>query len=338
MVGWVVPFLPLVLLLAWQALGRSASFALGWATALYFGEVPGSQGRILSVISLLSVGWVIVLVGFGLPIGIGAALESTRAIGRNFDVQPLHALGLAAAILLTPPVVAAGAVVGKFRGDRTIGRWLRLVPVSYPATLMLGVSVLEMVVFTPYLLVQRLRHRREVVQIPLVMRSGTTDEDLVAAVRAAIASIGIGEVETHQAEGITSWPMKSLGFAAHHLLGSVVRGKPMELRVDGVEVYAYATNVSVLGPSELAFRIRAAVERELALGDAYLTWSEEAKRFEDELRRAVESSNGDVAGLQQRLDEVQGRIDATSLDGEEWHVLSRLRLEAEHAAAEASVA
>ena len=33
-----MPFLPFVLLLAWQAISKSASFALGWATAIYFAD------------------------------------------------------------------------------------------------------------------------------------------------------------------------------------------------------------------------------------------------------------------------------------------------------------
>ena len=49
-----MPFLPFVLLLVWQVIGRSASFALGWATALYFGQVPGKQGHVLALISLVS--------------------------------------------------------------------------------------------------------------------------------------------------------------------------------------------------------------------------------------------------------------------------------------------
>ena len=67
-----MPFLPFVLLVAWQAVSRSASFALGWATALYFGQVPGRQGRILAVVSLLSLAWLIVLVGFGVPMARAA--------------------------------------------------------------------------------------------------------------------------------------------------------------------------------------------------------------------------------------------------------------------------
>jgi hypothetical protein len=80
-----VPFLPFVVLLAWQAVSRSASFALGWATSLYFGQVPGRQGRMLSVVSLVSAGWVILVIGFAIPIFGGAALEAAEIIDENFD-------------------------------------------------------------------------------------------------------------------------------------------------------------------------------------------------------------------------------------------------------------
>lgn len=336
MVPWVVPFLPFVLLLAWQALSRSASFALGWATALYFGQVPGRQGRMLSVISLLAAGWVIVLVGFALPIGLGAVLDSLGVIGENFDVRPIHVLGLAAAVMLAPPAVAGAVTIGEFQGERSIGAWLRLIPVSYPATLMLGLAVLQMVVLTPYLLVQRWRNKRALVQVPLVMREGTDDEDLVRGVRTAIASIGVDDVAIRKAQGLKAWPMRTVGFAARHLLGAVVRGEPMELRADGLEIYAYATNVSILGPKQDTYRVRAAVQRELALSDAYLTWSEDAQGFEDELRGVLESANGDVKALHEQLDSVQGRIDAASLNSEEWNVLSRMRLQAERDATQAA--
>ena len=67
-----MPFLPVVLLVAFQAVSKAATFVLGWATALYFGQVPGRQGRILSVISLLAAAWIVVLVGFAVPLLVGA--------------------------------------------------------------------------------------------------------------------------------------------------------------------------------------------------------------------------------------------------------------------------
>jgi hypothetical protein len=327
-----VPFLPFVLVLAWQAISKSASFALGWATAIYFGQVPGRQGRILSVISLLAAAWVVLVVGFGIPIFAGAALEAIGVIGENFDVQATHYLALLAGIVLTPPAIAAATVYAEFHDERSLAAWARLIPVSYPASAMLGASVLQMVAYTPFLLIQRWRQKRKLVQVPLVMRAGTDDDDLTELVRSALASIDLRDVSVAEATGPKSWPMRTVGYAARHLLGAVVRGEPMRLEVDGLEILAYATNVSILGPKRDAYRVRAAMERELAFSDAYLTWNEEAQAFEDELLEIHRSMNGDIRGTRRRLSAVQERIDVASLNTEEWNVLYRLRLQLEQSA------
>jgi hypothetical protein len=324
-----MPFLPFVLLVAWQAVSRSASFALGWATALYFGQVPGRQGRILAVVSLLALAWLIVVIGFAVPILGGAALEAAGVIEENFDVEPLHYLGLVAAVVLTPPGVAASVVYGGFHEQRDVSTWTRLVPVSYPATFMLGLSVLQMVLFTPILLFQRWRQKRKLVQVPLVMRDDTDDDDLLEAVETALKAAGVDDYQIEEATGPKSWPMRTVAFAARHLLGAVVRGEPIRIVDGGVEVLAYATNIAINGPKERAYEVRAAVEREVAFCNAYLTWNDVAQEFEDELMRAGGKTNGDLDRLRRRLDRIQARIDRASLNSEEWNVLYRLRLQVE---------
>lgn len=324
-----MPFLPFVLLLAWQAISRSASFALGWATALYFGQVPGRQGRMLAVASLIAAAWVILVVGFGVPILAGALLESAGVIERNFDVEFLTYVGLVAGVVLTPPGIAAITVWGEFHEDRSIGQWLRLVPVSYPASAMLGAAVLQMVAFTPVLLFQRWRQKRKFVQLSLVMREGTDDHDLVDGVREALSSVGFSDVEIGEATGPKAWPMRTVGFAVKHLLGAVVRGEPMRLATDDLEIFAYATTISVQGPLETTYRVRAAIERKLGFMDSYLTWNDEAHELEDDLIDAHRTADGDIEAFMRRLDRIQERMDTASLNGEEWEVLYRRRLQVE---------
>jgi len=327
-----VPFLPFVVVLAWQAISRSASFALGWATSLYFGQVPGRQGRMLSVVSLVAAGWVILILGFAVPIFTGAALEAAGVIDDNFDVEWIHYAGLVAAIIGVPPVVAAITVWGEFHEDRSPSTWVGLIPMSYPATAMLGASVLQMVAFTPYLLFQRWRHKRKYVQLSLVMREGADDDALVEALRDALRSIGIDDVEVAQASGPKVWPMRTVGFAAEHLLGAVVRGEPMKLEAGDVEIFAYATNISIQGPKEETYRVRAAIDRRLGFHDAYLTWNDNAQEIENALLVAHQEADGDVEVLRDRLDEIQADMDTESLNGEEWNVLYRRRLQIELAA------
>jgi hypothetical protein len=324
-----VPFLPVVLLIAWQALSRGASFALGWATALYFGHVPGRQGRILAVVSLVAAAWVILVVGFAIPILAGAALEAAGVIEDNFDVRTIHYVGLVAGVVLGPPVVAGMTVWGDIHPERSIGVWLRLVPVSYPATFSLGVGVLMMCAFTPVALFRRWRRGIKYVQVSLVMREGTDDDALVDGIRDALASIGLTEVAVAEATGPKTWPLRTVGFAVKHLLGAVVRGEPMHLEVDDVEIYAYATTISIQGPKEKTYRVRAAIERKLGFHDAYLTWNDDAQQIEDALLDAHREADGDVEALRPRLDEIQERMDTASLNDEEWNVLYRRRLQIE---------
>jgi hypothetical protein len=330
-----MPFLPFVLLLAWQALSRGASFALGWATALYFGQVPGRQGRMLAVVSLIAAAWVILIVGFAVPIFLGAGLEAGGLIDENFDVETIHYVGLVAGIVLIPPAAAAITVWGEIHEERSIGRWLRLIPVSYPATFMLGAGVLMMCAFTPVALFRRWRHGIKYVQVSLMMREGTDDDDLVEAVRDALGSIGITDIAVADATGPKTWPLRTVGFAVKHMLGATVRGDPIHVEADGIELYAYATTISIQGPKEETYRVRAALERKLGFHDAYLTWNDDAHELEDALLEAHRGAHRDVDALRARLDEIQERMDTASLNDEEWNVLYRRRLQIElHARAE----
>ncbi len=329
-----MPFLPFVVLLAWQAFSKSASFALGWATAIYFGQVPGKQGRILAVVSLASAAWVILLVGFGLPLLAGAALDAAGVVDRNFSVQPLHVLGLSAALVLGPPAIAAATVWGEFHPERTLGQWARMVPSSYPAAASLGLGVMQMIIFTPVLLVQRLVKKHLLLQTAVSLRPEADDDDLLDGVRTALARMGLENVGEQPAPTILAWPMRTIGFAARRLIGAVVRGEPMRLRVDGLQIFAYATNVAVLGPSGQAHRARAELGRELPFHNARITWSDDAQQLEDEILDAHAAAGAEPERLHRQLEAIQARLDLAELDPDEWNLLYRLRLQVEHRALE----
>lgn len=333
-----MPFLPFVLLLAWQAVSRSASFALGWATSLFFGYVPGSKGRLLSIMALISAAWVVVVLGFALPIAAGWAAERFGVVERNFDLAWWQTWGLVGAVVITPPVVAGLAEIAGFDGQRSIGNWLGRVPAAYPGSASLGVAVLLMMVITPFLLIQRLRQKKVLLPIPVVLREGADDASVTDAIVAALDAAGLGRFERRTLTGPRSWPLRAMGFAARHLLGTLVRGEPDRMTADGMEVMAYATNVAVLGPQEDAYRARAAIARSLAFSDAYLTWSADSQALEDELadlRRAREQGRD----ISREIDQFRATFDAASLNADEWNVLERLRLQlVEEADADASVA
>ena len=324
-----MPFLPFVLLIAWQAVSKSASFALGWATALFFGQVPGTKGRYLSIIALVAAAWVVVLIGFALPLTAGWLLERAGILS-NFDLAALQVWALTAAVILTPPALAALSEWAEFDGSRSLAAWIHKVPMSYPAAASLGLSVLQMVVIAPFLVLDRVRHDRRLLDVPLVLQGDESARDLSKPIIEALGTLQIGSFERSALTGPISWPLRIAGFAARHLLGRVVRGDPILLQGHDLRVIVYATNVGIMGAEAEAHRARAAIEKELAFSRAFLTWSPTSQAFEEELRRlyrAHRREDRDNRDFTHELDELQDRMDAAPLQTDEWNLLYRLRLQ-----------
>ena len=198
----------------------------------------------------------------------------------------------------------------------------------YPATASLGFGVLEMVAFGPFLIVDRLRHKHILAQTTLTMKEGTDDDALKDAIAASLHAMGVDSLRVEEARGFMALPLRTVGFAVTHLLGAVVRGSPVFLGADGLDIYAYATNVAIIGPRADVHRARAALEREVPFHGANLTWQEDSRRLEDELLEAGRAGHG-IAAVRRRLDRVQEEIDKSSLAVDEWNLLYRLRLQVE---------
>lgn len=328
-----MPFLPVVLLLAYQAFSRSARFALGWATALFFGQIPGNKGTKLAMISLASLAWVVLVVGAAIPVVVLLAADRFEMVSLDLGLSGWQMAGIIAASLFGPPLIAGYAELVTFDGTRSARRWLQRVPISYPVALSLGAGVLEMVLIAPFITLARRRRGQVILQVPLVIRDSESGaSDVADAVCAALASAGQGEASRDEVRGPLAWPLRTIGFAARHLIGSVVRGDPQLLKVDGFEVIVYATNVAVIGAKEEVHRVRAAIHKHLALTGAFLTWSEDSQQLEAALCELHEQYGDDLDALLPRLDRLQDRIDRAELASDEWNLLYRLRLQVERAA------
>ena len=169
-----------------------------------------------------------------------------------------------------------------------------------------------MVAISPFLIVQRVRAKRVVLQVPLVQRPGKQGESVIDAIGDALADAGLGTFRRERVTGPRSWPLRTMGFASRHLLGAVVRGEPGRMLDDELEVMSYATNVAILGPERTAHRARAAIERRLAFHDAYLTWSPESQELEEVLfeLRGSHAPSDQVAQLPRPIPRAPRRDDA----------------------------
>jgi hypothetical protein len=328
-----VPFLPI--LLVWDILGRAASFGLGWATSRFFGQIPGEKGRTVSTASALALGWFVGLSAAAVPLVLGIALERAGALELAWwQLGRREAAIVLGTLIAVPPIVTLLGEVSMFHRDRSVRRWLTELPGSYPVALSLGAAVLLMVVFTPFVAVRRMLEGRRMLHIPILVRDGRVAE-LLADIEAWLQDLGY-DVRRTPLTGPTSWPMRIIRYASARLLRSSAPGGPTVLRSGPLEVVISPTDVTVVAPDPDANKVRAAIHKRLALSQAFLTWSEESQRFEEELMAIQGRQDATLEDVTKAVGALQERIDAAHIQSDEWDVLYRLRLQVERDAYERS--
>lgn len=329
-----MPFIPLFIV--WQVFGRSASFALGWATSLFFGQIPGNKGRVVSAASVLSLAWVLLLFVVGPILAVSILADATGVIDldrMNFlkvDDVVMPLLGL----VFLPPLVTLMAELSRFQKDVSWRRWASRLPLSYPVALSLGLGLLLMIVITPVLQLRRGREGRATQHLPMLVKEGRFEE-LVRDVEGWLEELAGEPARREEYRGVASWPLRVLRYAAAHLLRSVVADAPVRLRAGRSEVALFATNVSVTAPKDDVYRFRAALHKRLALTEAFLTWSEVPQGFEAKLME-LHSAKLPLAERIDALERLQEEIDSARMKSDEWDVLYRLRLQVERDAYEAA--
>jgi hypothetical protein len=96
-----IPFFIIV-----RALGKATTFSLGWATSLFFGQIPGGKERVVSMLSAIAFAWLLITYVGG---GFAAAILLLHATGHFPLDDPVIGDGrmqaVALGIVLLPPLL-----------------------------------------------------------------------------------------------------------------------------------------------------------------------------------------------------------------------------------------
>ena len=99
-------------------LGRVLNMALGWATILLFGKVPESKQLLLSLVTLGSLGAVVVVLGVFIP-DVGVILVAFSRVPDQYE--PLVRIAMLIAAVTLPLLVGVGGYFLLDRKDRPTG-------------------------------------------------------------------------------------------------------------------------------------------------------------------------------------------------------------------------
>lgn len=309
-----------------RALGKATTFSLGWATSLFFGQIPGGKERVVSMASAMAFAWFLITYVGG---GFAAIVLLLHATGHLELDDPVIGDGrmqaVALGILLLPPLITYIAEKSELTEPFSFGRWLKRLHTSYPVALSLGAAVTLMLVIGPIVLLRRRRTGRRTHHIPVLVAEGHFHE-LVSDIADELERVTGRAPVVGTLGGLWSVPMRVMHYAGTRLFGSIVRDDPVLVVAGDVEVAAHATDVNVTAPAKDAYWLRAALYKRFGLGRVYLTWSADTQAFERRLWKAS-TEGGTRAERLKRIDRLEHDIDHAAIGSDEWNVLYRVVLQ-----------
>ena len=310
-----------------RALGKATTFSLGWATSLFFGQIPGGKERVVSMLSAIAFAWLLITYVGG---GFAAAILLLHATGHVALDDPVIGDGrmqaVALGIVLLPPLLTYIAEKSDLTEPFSLVRWLRRLPTSYPVALSLGAGVALMLVIGPIVLLRRRRDGRRTHHIPVLVAEGRFSE-LVDDIADELERVTGKKPVVGALGGLWAMPMHTMRYAGERLFGSIVRDHPVLVVAGDVEVAAHATDVNVTAPAKDAYWLRAALYKRFGLGRMYLTWSADTQALERRLWTIHLDGRSTKAELRKKLDRLEHDIDHAAIGSDEWNVLYRVVLQ-----------
>jgi hypothetical protein len=310
-----------------RALGKATTFSLGWATSLFFGQIPGGKERVVSMVSAIAFAWLLITYVGG---GFAATILLLHAAGHFELDDPVIGDGrmqaVALGIVLLPPLLTYIAEKSDLTEQFSLARWLKHLPRSYPIAISLGTGVALMLVIGPIVLLRRRRAGKRTHHIPVLVAEGRFSE-LVDDIADELEQVTGRKPVVGALGGLWAIPMHAMQYAGERLFGSIVRDHPVLVVAGDVEVAAHATDVNVTAPARDAYWLRAALYKRFGLGRMYLTWSADTQAFERRLWKLHLDDGASKADRLQRLDRLEDAIDRAAIGSDEWNVLYRVVLQ-----------
>lgn len=310
-----------------QALSRAASFVLGWATSLFFGQIPGGKERVVSMLSAIALAWVVLTYAGGSVSAIVLILERAHIISlRDPTLDDARIQAILIGIVALPPLLMLVAELSHLMEGISPRRWLRNIPVSYPVAMSLGTGVALMLLAGPIVLVRRRRAGLRTHHIPVLVADANF-HGLVNDIADVLRECTGHEVVVGTLAGLWGLPMRAMRYAAERLFTSVVRADPVLVVAGPVEVAAFAMDVNVTAPAADAYWLRAALYKRFGVGHMHLTWSATSQAFERKLWELHEARGLSRDERDARLVRLEDEIDRAPIGSDEWNVLYRVVLQ-----------
>lgn len=318
-------------LLTWlmQSIGRVLNSTFSWATFLLFGKVPQDRQIILSIVSLMSLVWMLVVIGIALP-KFAVLLLTFIPIPNGINESWIRWIMLALTVVLP---TANGIVLSYInKGPADPSSWQKYISKDniskgWRLTVALAVTLTFMIIIAPFSKLSELIKRWKVEHIPVVIESENYPE-VTRQLQLILGMVGIRS-EPRAQNIFMRLPIKLFALLTGGSLKTVVADNLTKLVFEDGELEIRPSDLIVRGKREVANRVSSVIVSNFSFGQAYLTWSLEANHLEDKLRQLwlqLKDNRLPKDRALARSSALYKELQMQNFDKEEWTTLYRLWL------------
>lgn len=292
----------------------------GWAMVIFFGQIPEEKNKKLSIIALLSLVWVILIVGISYPALTKAFYDyiPDKNLKRMISVF-LESIG----ILLIPVAVGEISVFIQGKEKKEAKDFLRAVIIGYYYSFVMGISMLLMLIMAPIITLKRFLRRQEVASMPVIISDDRVKE-VFGKVKRGLDAAGF-HVLMGKPDAMMNLPVFLIRWMLKDLLNTDIT-RNLKLQGEGFRIYLNATDILVVGRKNLIEKIQIHLDLILTFDPCFMTWGEESHKLEKEayfLYHSFQNKEKKWYEIIDKLEELKYKAEHSGLEFREWQTVLR---------------
>jgi hypothetical protein len=306
------------------AIAKTLSKVFGLATMTFFGRLPSREDDKMSLVGVASLLWLPIFVAVFLP-----AFAETIIPFAPDDEELTRRIAIGLAVLI-PIVVGVTVAMMRNNRGRGVGHTITQVLLGFPYTVIIGVTVTIVIVVVPLIKITYLIRRFEVMRV-LVMIEPAAYQGALDHLRDRLEAHGV-QVCVEDPNRLIGGPFRVLVWVLGRIFHREVTGEMRVLRPadpdthrdEWFEITLHATDVTIIGPQQVASRLHAILVDAMDERVLYLTWDDGSQELEDRIRRARQRLDAGEPVERSETEELVDDLADLALGKEEWDAVRRL--------------
>lgn len=283
-----------------------------WSTEIFFGKIPIDKSRKLTVLSALSMIWIIMVLCIPFPniAKITLAFLPKAVRTNRLVIYLLNGSGA----LFIPIIVGFICIFWDMQINIDIVKVDNIKKLQYKQgllgfyyTFFLGISFITMFIFSPIIKAINFIRKRKMLLAPATVQKGRY-EIVLAKIQKALKDYNI-DAELVNTSIVYKVPTRLLDVLSGSLFKDIFIKNEKLLYNKDLEIYIHYEDIMIVGKEDLIKKARAIIADVLMFDTTYLTWDEKTKELEDSVLTVysdfIISGGTAVNKLLQRLEQIK---------------------------------